>query len=175
MKLLHLASVLLAAAAITHAQLLIIAAIEFAIEIIETETAVTALIQLETEIQITAEVGEEVTFTAQQISGIGWAEGVEFLPTDMTLVDINPVEFDVVDEMVQGDLRWTQNIQAFGQAIPVQFVTDIAGDVTVTEDAYITVAADGALDLNGATVTLGRPGFTGRFVPNAAAVTFRIP
>jgi hypothetical protein len=175
MKLLHLASALLATAAITHAQLIAIALIEFAIEVIEAETAVAALVELETSIQITAEVGEEVVFSAQTLSEAGWAEGVEFAPTDVTLADINPVQLNVVDEMVQGSLQWSQNIQVFGETVPVRFVTDVTGDVTVTADGFVSVAAQGELDLHGATITLARRGLTGRFVPDVSTVTFSVP
>ena len=175
MKLLHLASTLLATAAITHAQLLALAVIEFAIEIIEAETAVAALVELETSFQITAVVGEEVTFSAQTIAETGWAAGVEFAPTDVVLADIAPTELNVQDEMVQGFLRWNQDIQVFGETVPVQFETDVTGDVSVTANGYVTVAENGELDLNGATVTLGRPGLTGRIVPGNSMVTFSIP
>lgn len=174
MKLLYLASTLLATAAITHAQVLVaFAVIEFAIEILEVETGVTSVVELETQFAITAEVaGEEVTFSAETIM----AEGVDVnvFQADVTLEDINPSLLNVEDETVEANLRWNQEIDVFGGPVSVQFVTGVAADVDVTVDGAVTFQAEGELAPFGAVIQLEQ-GYTAALIDNMSSVTFSGP
>jgi hypothetical protein len=107
MKLLYLASALLATAAITRAQVLAaIVGIEILIEILAEESGETAVIGLSNEFQISAEFeAEEVTFSSERITSTGSVAEpggpVEFEPIDVSLRDFDPVDFDVEDKICQ--------------------------------------------------------------------------
>jgi hypothetical protein len=178
MKLLYVASVLLATAAITRAQVIAaIVEIEILIGIFAEETGETAVISLSNEFRISAAFGaEEVTFSSETTESIGSiaevGRPVEFDPIDVSLTDFDPVDFDVEDEICQANLRWTQEITVFGEAVSVDVVTGIDGSVTVTEDA-VAFAEDGGFRYN--TITVNNPALTPGFLPVDSSVTFSVP
>jgi hypothetical protein len=80
--------------------------IEVLIKIFAQESSESAVIALSNEFQISAEFkAEEVTFSSETITSTGSvaepSRAVEFEPIDVSLKDINPVDFDVKDKICQ--------------------------------------------------------------------------
>ncbi len=118
MKLLYLASALLATATVAHAQLVFaaFAAIQFVIEIIEAESGVALMLEIESSIGISTEVvAGEMTFGSETV----WATGsfvedevvVEGFGADVFMSGIDPVPTDVVDEPFWANRLWMQKVR----------------------------------------------------------------
>jgi len=178
MKLLYLGSTLLATAAIAHTQVLIIAAIEFAIEIIEDLTAAEIVVDIGSEIELSSELtGQSVLFTAETIWAHGMeftdAEVIEFSARDNLVMDsIYPVSRESGDELFLANLEWNQVVQAFGRDITVEFSTDISSEVSVDAEGVATFRVDGVINGPLATVRVSTPGYTARWIDNSGSILF---
>src|SRR6266566_2435443 len=136
MKLLYVASSLLATAAIANSQ--VVAFIIFAFELIEAQTGLTLLFDFESSIEITSELfGEEMTFipSTNWVHVLEWEgeDAVDEFGTDLFIDHIDPVPANAVDEPFFADLEWNHHLQAFGRIIPVDLSATITTDVTVDE------------------------------------------
>ena len=150
------------------------------IEVVEVAEEVAMLIEVECEFAIDAEVvGEDVTFSADPMMSevYSWVgeEGMEEVEADVTLGEIDSAPLNVVDETIEANLRWNQNIEAFGEEVSVQFSVGVTAGVDVTADGVVTFQAEGELVPEGVNIQLNRPGLTATFMGDASVVTFGGP
>ncbi len=178
MKLLYLASTLLATATIAHTQAT--ALIIFAVELIELEFGGALMFTIESSISLSSEVvEEELAFTAET----NWAVGaglrggqtvMRFAP-DVVVDDIDPVAINVVDEAFWGNVQWHSTIQAFGQDIPISLTTDITTQVIADEEGAAIFGVDGQIAPDGVHIRVDLEGFRAHWMAEDASVTFSPP
>ncbi len=179
MKLLYVAFGFLATAAIAYAQI-VVAAIAFAIELIEVETGLSILLDLEADIGFASElVDEMLEFNAQT----NWAHVTEYVEgfaedefgADVFVEHVTPVSLNMVDEQFIAEVQWSQHVEAFGRWIPMDAITSISTQVTVDGEGAAVFQIEGGIEDAGVELNVGIPGYHARWIDDMVEISFGPP